>query len=53
MDAPETTQESASEPAEQDVALDDEALAEASGAQSTNATEIVYASTFVPFDSSF
>ncbi len=33
--------------------LDDAALEAASGGQMTNSTEIVYASTFVPFDSSF
>ena len=33
--------------------LDDAALDAASGGQTTNSTLIVYASTFVPFDSSF
>ncbi len=33
--------------------LDDSALEAASGGQMTNSTEIVFASTFVPFDSSF
>lgn len=33
--------------------LDDAALEAASGGQMTNSTEIVYASTFIPFDSSF
>lgn len=33
--------------------LDDDALEAAAGGQSTNSTLIVFASTFVPFDSSF
>lgn len=36
-----------------DEILDDDALAEASGGQTDNSVEIVYSSTFVPFDSSF
>ena len=36
-----------------EVEIDDEALEMASGGQMDNSTEIVYASTFVPFDSSF
>jgi hypothetical protein len=36
-----------------EVEIDDEALEVASGGQMLNSTEIVYASTFVPFDSSF
>jgi hypothetical protein len=36
-----------------EVEVDDEALEMASGGQMDNSTEIVYASTFVPFDSSF
>jgi hypothetical protein len=36
-----------------EVEIDDEALEVASGGQMNNSTEIVYASTFVPFDSSF
>ena len=34
-------------------ALDDKLLEAAAGGQMDNATEIVYATTFVPFDSSF
>jgi hypothetical protein len=37
----------------QDLVLDDDSLEAASGGQNTNSTLIVYASTFVPFDSSF
>jgi hypothetical protein len=33
--------------------IDDDALEAATGGQLDNSTEIVYASTFVPFDSSF
>mgnify|MGYP000022790129 CR=1 FL=1 len=36
-----------------EVEIDDEALEMASGGQMDNSTEIVYASTYVPFDSSF
>lgn len=36
-----------------EIEIDDEALEMASGGQNENSTEIVYASTFVPFDSSF
>jgi CobQ-like glutamine amidotransferase family enzyme len=36
-----------------EVELDDADLAVAAGGQMVNSTEIVYASTFVPFDSSF
>lgn len=36
-----------------EVELSDEALAAAAGGQNTNSTQIVFASTFVPFDSSF
>ena len=39
--------------APKEVLIDDAALEAASGGQMTNSTEIVYASTFVPFDSSF
>jgi hypothetical protein len=40
-------------PVDGEVEVDDDALAAASGGQMDNSTEIVYASTFVPFDSSF
>jgi hypothetical protein len=36
-----------------DVAIDDGALAQASGGQMNNSTLVTYSSTFVPFDSSF
>ena len=36
-----------------EIEVDDEALEAASGGQQMNSTEIIYASTFVPFDSSF
>jgi len=36
-----------------EIEVDDEALDAASGGQMMNSTEIVYVSTFVPFDSSF
>lgn len=37
----------------EEVELDDEVLDQAAGGGETNSTMIVYASTFVPFDSSF
>lgn len=40
-------------PASDDVVLSDDQLAAAAGGQMDNSTEIVYASTYVPFDSSF
>lgn len=36
-----------------DLEVDDATLAQAAGGQNLNSTELVYASTFVPFDSSF
>ena len=36
-----------------DEILDDDALAEASGGQTNNSVEIIYSSTFVPFNSSY
>lgn len=36
-----------------EVEIDDEALEAATGGQNVNSTLLVYASTFVPFDSSF
>lgn len=36
-----------------EVEIDDEALELATGGQNANCTELIYASTFVPFDSSF
>ncbi len=44
------TQDSA---ASEDQVLDDAALEAASGGQMLNSTELVFASTFIPFDSSF
>jgi hypothetical protein len=36
-----------------EVEIDDDALEMATGGQNTNSTMLVFASTFVPFDSSF
>ena len=36
-----------------EIEIDDDALEQATGGQMDNSTEIVYASTYVPFDSSF
>lgn len=47
------TQESMAESDSEDVVLDDAVLEAAAGGQNVNSTQIVYASTFVPFDSSF
>lgn len=47
-------QESDSTPeSAKDEVLDDDALAAAAGGQNLNSTNLVYASTFIPFDSSF
>lgn len=36
-----------------DQLIDDDTLASAAGGQTLNSTELIYASTFIPFDSSF
>lgn len=41
------------QPDDNEVPISDDMLEAASGGQMNNSTEIVYASTFVPFDSSF
>ena len=53
--ADETTREERAEEAAgtAEVELDDEVLDAVAGGQNVNSTQIVFASTFVPFDSSF
>jgi hypothetical protein len=41
------------QPGDSEIPISDDMLEAASGGQMNNSTEIVYASTFVPFDSSF
>lgn len=49
----ETPDQAPTAAAGEDIVLDDAALEAAAGGQNTNSTQIVFASTFVPFDSSF